>query len=360
MIIGILLNNRLYKDMINNGDTFENLSFYEHFSYENQVAICFYCMRGASHDKSTLSGYIIDPFDGTTSLKKVPWPKYHYCRAVLNRAGKKKMDKMISANPLYFYQLQSGQERNKLKHLFLLRLNPVLAEHLPDSMPFNPENLLLLLQKYEQIVIKPIAGSLGRKIALIEKRSDFYLVKSKDFFSTGSQIFTLEEMLHFFEIIYQHPQKYMLQEKVRSDTYLDRVYECRVSVQKNETGQWEVTGKAIRLAQPGEFLTNIHQGADALTFDSLFKKNKHVSKELNSLSILIAEQLAKHFKVIDLGLDLKLDQNHKVWFIESNLRDQRLTYRAADDYQTWYRTTVTPLFYILSEMAKEQPNHINE
>jgi len=147
--------------------------------------------------------------------------------------------------------LQSGQERDKLKHLFLLRLNPVLAEHLPDSMPYNPENLQLLLQKYKCVVIKPIAGSLGRKVTLIEKRSDSYLVKSKDYFSTGSQMFSLEELLHFFEKIYQHPQKYLLQEKVISDTYLDRVYECRVSVQKNEAGRWEVTGKAIRLAQPG-------------------------------------------------------------------------------------------------------------
>jgi hypothetical protein len=354
-MIGILVNTRLFKQVINGDATFENLSFYQHFSHQNQVPVCFYCMYGVRPNQPDLLGYVIDPISDAAFLQNILWPQYNYCRAVLSIQNRYFIEKTKAERGLHFFQLQSGEERNKWKHITLLRQNPALAKHLPDTVLLNGKNLSLMLQKHGEVVVKPVAGTNGKRITLIKKDGESYRVKSKELILMGVKDFSFDELVKFIERRYHRPHLFLVQERVRSDTFQDRIYDCRISVQKVETEEWKVTGKVIRLAQPGDFITNIHQGADALPFQALFTEEMPVARELNRLSVEIARELAKYIPVIDLGLDMMLDHNQQIWFIESNLRDQRLAYKAANDYDAWYRTTITPLSFILAKMKKEQP-----
>ncbi|MEW5783486.1 MAG: YheC/YheD family protein [Bacillota bacterium] len=356
IVIGVLLNARQFKKMISGQETLEKLQFYQHFSQQYQVPICFYSIQNATINQPDITGYVIDPAVNKTSLKKVLWPKYHFCRAILSQKNRDTIEELIVENYLQFYQLQSQEERNKETHIQFLRSNRKLTGHIPDTMPLNKHSLQEMLRKHEQILLKPVTGSLGKKIVLVEKKCNHYLLYSKNGLLANPKIFSLGELIEYISKRYLQQSKYLVQERVKVDTFKNRIYECRTSVQLNETGEWEVTGKVIRLAQPNKFLTNIHQGAEAMPFQTLFTDEMPVVRAINNLSIMIAEELAKHLNIIDFGLDLMLDYKQHIWFIESNLRDQRLSYKAANDYQTWYRTTTTPLSYILSRMKEDQCN----
>lgn len=353
-MIGILLNTWTYNHITNDMDTFENIQFYRQFSQVNQVPLCLYCMQGVPAGRPYLKGLAIDPATSSISEQRIPWPKYNFCRAVLSKSNVKIMETYAQKYDLRFYQLQSTEERNKLKHLDYLRQNHDLRGHLPDTAPLTESSLMNMLKKHGKVIIKPVKGWLGKNIVLIEQEGEAFFVNSIELSMGGGSAISSGELIRFFYRRYRRPRGYMVQQKIDAHTFDGRVSECRVSVQKREGEYWDVTGIAVRLAQPGRQITNIRQGADAVQYQSLFPGNKLVFQEIINLSVAIAKELEKHMEIIDLGLDLMLDHKCHVWFIEANLRDQRLTYKAANDMDTWYRTTTAPLAYILNHAMQQQ------
>jgi hypothetical protein len=42
-----------------------------------------------------------------------------------------------------------------------------------------------------------------------------------------------------------------------------------------------------------------------------------------------------HPSTADIGLDIAIDKNHKLWFIEANYCDERYFYRESSDFDMW-------------------------
>jgi len=67
---------------------------------------------------------------------------------------------------------------------------------------------------------------------------------------------------------------------------------------------------------------------------------------MRDVAIRVAAQLEKHDPTCaDLGLDLAVDEDGHIWFIEVNGRDLRITFRHAGELNTWHNSFRRPMEY---------------
>lgn len=353
-MIGVLMNRKPLRAIINDNTSYERLEFYRYFVETYRESLCFYSLNHVDPCKNNMNGFVLSPGESLIQTK-VKIPKYHFCRGIFHR--KKNLDKLrdfIRSHQINFYQLQSKKERNKWTHYCILRDVPEIKPHLPDTRLLTWDGLVDMLDEYKQVVVKPIHGWLGKNIVLFEKNHHVYMIKEK----VGGNIIRSEVAFEHLKMYYlskfKRSRQYIVQQKINSTMIHRRIYDCRVSVQKTVSNEWKVTGWAVRLAQKDDYLTNVAQGSGTIPFSKLFSKSGKVALAICNLTTQIAKQFEKHFPgLIDLGIDLMLDKNKHVWFVEANLRDQRLSYQKLNDIETWRRTTITPLIYIKSQMVSK-------
>ncbi|MFD1397032.1 YheC/YheD family protein [Kroppenstedtia eburnea] len=351
-MIGVFMNKRPLNSMIRGNTSYEKLEFYRHFVDTFKEPLCFYSLDNIDPYRASIDGYVLLPGKNLTQAE-VRVPEHHFSRAIIYRQRNlNKIKKFIRNHRTRFYQFQSKKERNKWTNYELLNNVPEIKSHLPETYPLTWDNVIKILERYKQAIVKPIYGSLGKKVVLIEKRGQIYTIKEKNEFRLVHSEVALEHLEMYYLSKFKRPKRFIVQQKVNTDRFRHRIYECRVSVQKTSSGEWEVTGWAVRLAQKGDYLTNVSQGSEIIPFSRIFNPKSDTAYTIRDVTTRIAKQFEKHFPdTIDLGIDLMLDNNKHVWFIEANLRDQRLSYY--NDREMWRRTTITPLVFIQNQMVSE-------
>lgn len=353
-MIGIFMNRRPLRHIIDGQESYENLEFYRHFVETYEEPLCFYSFDHIDPCKDRLDGYVLSPGNSLV-LKEVPLPKHHFCRAIVYRKKhRERVKHFIRNHRLRMYQLQTKNKRNKWNHYQLLSHFPEIRPHLPETRPLTWKNLTAMLVEHQQVVVKPVYGSLGKNVVLIEKNGPSYAIKEKNQKKLVQNEGKRADLKRYCLKKFSHPRRFIVQRRVDADTFQHRIYDCRVSVQKTPSHTWEVTGRAVRLAQRGDFLTNVAQGSDTVSFAHFFDRSNEMARTISHLATHIGEAFAEQFPdTIDLGIDLLLDKNKHVWFIEANLRDLRLSYAKMNDMDMWRQTTVTPLTYIWSNMQSK-------
>ena len=128
-------------------------------------------------------------------------------------------------------------------------------------------------------------------------------------------------------------------------------FDTRVSVQKNGSGEWQVSGIVGKIAKKGSFLTNLAQGGTCYPLKELLKDlphldNQPVHKEIEQFAIKAVQQLESEIpNLADLGLDIGITNEGIPMFIECNGRDLRFTFRNAMMLEEWKTTHATPIRY---------------
>ncbi len=119
-------------------------------------------------------------------------------------------------------------------------------------------------------------------------------------------------------------KKYILQQKISSVKINGRLVDFRVIVQKLKDS-WQISGIGARIAPREGFLTNICQEGKLVDGVLLFKKIfpnewKIILAKINKLSINLIQYFEEQSKnsISEAGLDLIIDENKKIWFLEIN------------------------------------------
>jgi len=169
-----------------------------------------------------------------------------------------------------------------------------------------------LLDKYEEIVLKPSIGRQG---------IDVYYFKKND---------VTQEMLEFISDKISK-EEYLVQPYINCRTKLGSPYDLRLHVQKGLSGEWAITKIYPRIAERGSIVCNLARGGHTIELTSFLKKEfgnnyLNIQKSIEIFSL----QLAKHMDKIqnnlykeeldELGIDIGLDANQKIWVYEINWR----------------------------------------
>jgi glutathione synthase/RimK-type ligase-like ATP-grasp enzyme len=215
-----------------------------------------------------------------------------------------------------------------------LQKEMALHGYLPESYLFkNFQMLKTMSSRHPVLFLKPITGSLGKGIIRIRKETNgsfschFASVNGtrKQSFPSLSKVFSmLSGKLK--------AQQYQLQQGLDLISIEGRPVDFRALVQKGADGNWNITSIVGRIAGAEHFVSNLARGgslskvSDALAKSSLspaVRTSAAVKLRKSSLDIAkgIEAQIPSHFG--ELGIDLAVDKQGKVWLLEVNSKPSK-------------------------------------
>lgn len=247
----------------------------------------------------------------------------------------------------------------------ILAEKPELAKHLPETHMYSPAALEKMLKKHKSIYLKPKNGTGGRGIVRIERvNAETYRIqgrnKSRSILPVQyAGLKQLPARLHAWGV---SPQ-YIAQQGIASSLPDGRVYDFRLLIQKNAGGAWEVTGCAGRIGPSRSITSNLHGGGKAVTMTALLNQRFHqkdqlqaIKDELYSFSMQTAAYLEEKFgRLCELGIDLAVDAQGKVWLIEVNPKPSREVFRRIGEINTYKKAISRPVQF--AKYLLEQKKH---
>ncbi len=204
---------------------------------------------------------------------------------------------------------------------------PEITPYLPKTVLYNNiSDLDLMLNKYDTVFAKGCRGNNGREVIKIIKINHHYnysfinfnkLIRGK-----ASCLAELEErLLNIFG-----RKTFILQQGIDVINANENAADIRVLLQKDINNNWNITNMALRIAAKHMPVTSTVTGANAYRIEEGLLKCGLNDTEIKIIKTkcwdflyLFLKALEKEFGSFgETGVDLAIDRNFKLWFIECN------------------------------------------
>lgn len=223
---------------------------------------------------------------------------------------------------------------NKWRVYKMLADNPLLSYYLPETRILNRESLQEMAQRHRVLYIKPANGSLGQGIIKT------YSKDGRIYFTTyaGSrQNGSADDAAQLLEKtrLFRKKRTYIVQQGIDLAKYNDSTFDIRIIYQKNGDGKWVISKKFIRVAARGSSISNLSKGGrpeqSKTVMSSIFKRSKRMIEQKNNEMKMLCEHVAAAMEnasqsvLGEIGLDIGIDQQGKLWLIEVNSKPRKTT-----------------------------------
>ncbi|KAB8139041.1 YheC/YheD family protein [Gracilibacillus oryzae] len=173
------------------------------------------------------------------------------------------------------------------------------------------------------IYLKPIHGSKGNGIYHISKSNQQYTVhfyiEKKIEKSRHTDIESIMDT-HFPNGF----RNYVIQEAIPLYMKNSKKIDLRIHTNKNENNSWEMSLHYVRQAEDHLFTTHVSRGASIRNIYDIFSEKEatillnKIEETVLSLSAIIDKYYSG--KIGELGFDLGIDQEKKIWLLEVNAK----------------------------------------
>jgi len=215
-------------------------------------------------------------------------------------------------------------------HEFLLK-EEHLHPYIPETYLFSEEMLDSMLERHNELYIKPVHGSQGRHIIRLLKEDDlikasFSTVQPKELPAYTNAHKLARALFHKVE-----KQLYIIQQGINLSELNGRRMDFRVLCHKNEQNFWKVTSIVARVSAEQYFVSNIARGGEvmrpAYTLSLIFGKEqaKQQLALMKELALETAEAISQHAEGLtgELGIDIGIDIRGNLWLIEANSKPSK-------------------------------------
>lgn len=210
---------------------------------------------------------------------------------------------------------------NKMRKYRPLMLHPDTMEYIPDTDWYSEDALVKMLERHSTLFIKPNKGRIGIGVMRLRKldRRNYEL----HYQDQSTVVHSVEEALQSIREKLNPKKKYIVQQGIDLATVLDRPFDFRVVMHKTN-GEWQRTAWCVKISPPQLIVTNHARGGVIITVDQALKLNKHlfnykqIMDQISEICFTICKVYDLHFSFCILGLDMAVDKNGHIWFIEAN------------------------------------------
>lgn len=266
--------------------------------------------------------------------------EYRLLRRIEKRIGKNKCFNHVNHfDKQDVYTLLSGTELN---------------QYLPETLPFDEDNLDDLLDRHRVIYLKPTLGNRGRGVYRIEVTDAGEIHISQNYFAP--MIICRDRDLYRKEVQRLIKSKtYIVQEGIACKQVKKRNFDIRVLMQRNRTGLWGVTNFISRKAHYGCFNTSLCASVAPTeeVLSHLYSSSDagNVLQSLVDVSLKTAAHIEDEggYHLAEFSVDFAIDSNDKIWIIELNGDPQRTLFKDLKHYQDVYRNPIRYARFLLSE-----------
>lgn len=221
-----------------------------------------------------------------------------------------------------------------------------LRPYLPETRLASVRNLAHMLNRFETVFVKPVFGSGGKGIASIRRWRGGYVVER-----VGHPRVRVSSLAGAIAALGGLNRRYLIQQGLKLNYLRGSTFDIRAIVQKNGEGKWQISGKAVRAGRRGNITSNLHTGGRAHSVPSVLQycfpgRAAEIEGEIDNVAIRVAEVMNKHAgPLCDLGLDMGVDIEGKVWLIEVNSKPGRKVFLQIGDREGRQRAVRTLMEY---------------
>lgn len=332
MILGIYFNQRNFRRLYNR-KLEAKMNFLAEEAIKEEVNILVFSPLSIDSLSKNINGLTYNAESKNWELTVYPFPDIIYDRATFleeeKEIGGLVRERLIKEYNLPF--INSKSYFNKWETHEVLSNNIEIIKYLPDTVKYyHPCQLIDFLDKYNSVYIKDSGGRLGKNIFKLQKAElGFYIMSYQNSGNKYSDKLTLQEIHNKLAAYKLLGRNIIIQQGIDVALLALHPFDVRILAQKSEVGNWEVVDKSIRVASPGSIVTNISSGGEVKRFDEviplLFSNSSSISSEVDILVIKVCETLEKKYgKLGELGIDIAIDKNGKVWLLEVNGKPAKL------------------------------------
>jgi hypothetical protein len=353
-VVGILVNDSIFRGIPRGRTAFERISFYEIAAKEYDVTPVYFRLRDLNLRGGSVRGLVRE--NGVYKLRTFPMPAVIHNRAMYfhNPRAYRKLEKLCAVKGIVVFN--RWNRYNKWYVHKLLMEKEELRPHLPETEKASVASVRALSSKHDAVIVKPSSSSIGKGIMKVEReragrrwrltypagtRRGITIWKSVRY-SSRVPAALLRRIRH---------KPYVAQQRLDLATYQGRPFDMRVSVQRGITGGWQMTGIAVKVARKNVFVTNVAQGGKVYRLEEVLSEHPHlnpaeVRHSIETFALSAAEHLSTRLPHLsDIGFDIGITPEGYPVFIEMNLRDLRYSFREGGMMEEWKRTYANPLGY---------------
>jgi hypothetical protein len=305
--------------------------------------------EGINSENQTIKGFYYNPEAQEKWIEGVfPYPAALYRRVEI---PDKKYDDLIKHigdrifNTYYF---------NKWGLWQCLSPYEEINQHLPYTEKLtDAASLMKILEQYGTVYLKRISSEQSKGIYRVKKTEVGYqfIDKEKNEFILEN----IDEVSKFLNKTKRTYGTYLMQQAIQVKNFENRSFDLRVVLQKDENKQWSCTGIIARFGGTGSVASVIRLGGLAMhgkealkqvfkmTEDQVFVKEREIINICTKACELLNKSIG-HYG--DLGLDIIIDENQKIWILEINKNHYHyFPVYALKDRKMYYNITSKPLKY---------------
>jgi len=231
--------------------------------------------------------------------------------------------------------------KNKWVKTKWLMADPALRRFVPETKLFRRSALNKMVRQYRMIYYKPVDGTGGNGIARIERTSSRKFKVKK-----GTRSFEVPTLQSLHDKLRAMAKRrgYLIQKGIYLKKSGGRPFDIRVMMQKSARGRWVPSGTLVKLGLPNRVATNYHQGGSLRLIEPTMRRAgysslqiKRYRRRLNSLGLRTArcfQRRSANFK--ELGLDVALDRNGRLWILEVNTRPNIYALKTLSDKRLYH------------------------
>ncbi len=283
----------------------------------------YFTPNGVNFDNQTIEGY--EYKNGSWKEKITPFPDIIYNTGSPEKLNVSKdiIDQLKETIPFTTVSLGNKWSINER-----LKKGKVFSKHLiPAKILKEWNDLTEFLNLYSDVVVKPMDGRKGQGIYFIKTCEKGFIVN----YDRKDKVYTEMDLKEFLEALLQE-NTYIVQPYISSKTKSGGIFDFRLHAQKNGEGQWVITTIYPRIASNDTIITNINNGGytNYLTpfLNQEFNEEDayNIKRTLEYFTLSLARhldelQMLEYSEVIDeIGIDVGLDENQKLWIYEVNWR----------------------------------------
>lgn len=239
----------------------------------------------------------------------------------------------------------------------LLSPFPSVNKHLPHTERLEGiEGLDNMLNLYESAYLKQAKGYKAKGIIKAERsEKDYHFTYRLKGTKTFGHRKEADKFLKELNEQKRGKNYYIIQEAIKIKKYQNRSFDFRVILQKGQNMQWGCTGIIARFGKRNSIATNFLLAGYALTgheaLKRVFRMNEKEAFLMRQEIIDICVDTSKLLDKIvgnygDLGIDVMVDKNKKVWILEINkTHDHRFPLYSVNNTTMYHEVISKPFEY---------------
>ncbi|WP_071459059.1 YheC/YheD family endospore coat-associated protein [Bacillus massilinigeriensis] len=213
----------------------------------------------------------------------------------------------------------------------LLSKHEGLESHLPETSLYSPEALSRMMCSGKTVYLKPIHGSLGKKIIRLTSNEDNIIADFSAFPNEKERIFpTVKEAANILPSLLGR-EIFIIQRGIPLITQNGKPIDFRVLCHIDSSLIWKTTSIIARIAGEGDITSNLSRGGKTekpiKVLLPLFGREKSTTiyNNMKKFAIAVSEIISEHCSGTfgELGVDIGVDVAGEIWLIETNSKPSK-------------------------------------